>query len=266
MKHAVSNDLSRAAIDSLLQTKLYRITVEDSLPSTNTALKESALRGAPHGEVLIADYQTAGRGRLGRAFFSPSGSGVYMSVLLRSSLPLAVAAGRITTLAALAVSRAIFRTSGIRTSIKWVNDLLLGGKKVCGILAEAVNIGEENTVILGIGINVRETAFPDELTDIATSLEAHGNAPERSVLVAAILDELSRLDPAEPQAWIPEYKKHSAVLGNAVTVRPFGGEAYEAKAIDVTDDGALLVECGGERHTIFSGEVSLRLVNKEFSK
>lgn len=260
------NDLSQTAIEALLPTKLYHVTVEGTLPSTNTALKEAALRGAPHGEVLIADCQTAGRGRLGRAFFSPSGSGVYMSILLRPSLPLSVAAGRITTLAALAVSRAITQTSGIETSIKWVNDLLIQGKKVCGILAEAVSMGEENPMILGIGINVKSTAFPTELAGIATSLEEHGNAPDRNLLIAAILDELASLDPARPQDWMPEYKKRSAVLGNTVTVLPFGGEAYEATAVDVTDDGALLVERDGKIDTIFSGEVSLRLANKEFSK
>lgn len=260
------NELSGRTINALLPTDVYRITVENSLPSTNTALKEAALRGAPHGEVLIADTQTAGRGRLGRAFFSPSGSGVYMSVLLRPSLPLAVAAGRITTLAALAVSRAIFRTAGIETSIKWVNDLLIGGKKVCGILAEAVSVGEGNAVILGIGINVKSTAFPNELADIVTSLEAHGNAPDRNVLIAAILSELTALDPADPVVWMPEYRGRSAVLGNTVTVLPFGGEAYEATAVDVTDDGALLVERDGKIDTIFSGEVSLRLTSKELSK
>lgn len=255
--------LSAKTICEHLRSPMYHITVESVLPSTNTALKEAALHGAPHGEVLIAECQTAGRGRLGRAFFSPSGSGIYMSILLRPSLPLSVAAGRVTTLAALAVSRAIAHVSGIETRIKWVNDLLIGGKKVCGILAEAVSIGEENAVILGIGINVKNTAFPAELSEIATSLEAHGNAPHRNVLIAAILDELSLLDPARPQDWMQEYKERSAVLESTVKVLPFGGEPYEAVAIDVTDNGALVIERDGEKLEIFSGEVSLRLADKE---
>lgn len=258
--------LSAKTICEHLHAQEYRVTVENVLPSTNTVLKEAALHGAPHGEVLIADFQTAGRGRLGRAFFSPSGSGIYMSVLLRPTLPLSVAAGRITTLAALAVSRAIARVSGIETRIKWVNDLLIEGKKVCGILAEAVSVGEENAIVLGIGVNVKNTAFPAELADVATSLEAHGNPPDRNLLIAAILDELSSLDPTCPQDWISEYKQRSAVLGNTVKLLPFGGESYEAVALDVTENGALVVERDGEKLEIFSGEVSLRLADKEFIK
>ena len=262
----MTHHLSTKIIGEHLRSQAYHISVENALPSTNTALKEAALCGAPHGEVLIADCQTAGRGRLGRAFFSPGGSGIYMSVLLRPMLPLGVAAGRITTLAALAVSRAIFRTSGIETVIKWVNDLLIDGKKACGILAEAVSIGEENAVILGIGINVKSTAFPAELASIATSLEAHGNPPDRNLLIAAILDELALLDPARPEDWMPEYKKRSAVLGNTVKLLPFDGEPYEAVALDVTENGALVVERDGEKLEIFSGEVSLRPVDKESIK
>lgn len=261
-----TNHLSKEKIASLLQAKHYRITVVDALPSTNTALKEGAICGAPHGEVLIADHQTAGRGRLGRSFYSPSGSGIYMSVLLRPSLPLSIAAGRITTLAALAVSRAIRRTSRLKTRIKWVNDLLIGNKKVCGILAEAVSVGEENAIVLGIGVNVKNAAFPAELADVATSLEAHGNPPDRNLLIAAILDELSSLDPTCPQDWMSEYKQRSAVLGNTVKLLPFGGEPYEAVALDVTENGALVVERDGEKLEIFSGEVSLRLADKEFIK
>ena len=258
-----TNHLSKEKIASLLQAKHYRITVVDALPSTNTALKEGAICGAPHGEVLIADHQTAGRGRLERSFYSPSGSGIYMSVLLRPSLPLSIAAGRITTLAALAVSRAIRRTSRLKTRIKWVNDLLIDNKKVCGILAEGIRIGEENAVVLGIGINVKSAAFPAELADIATSLEEHGVAPDRNVLIAAILDELFSLDLAHPQDWMSEYKAQSAVLGKSVWILPFGGEPYEAIAIDVTDNGALMIERNGEIFEIFSGEVSLRLEDKE---
>ena len=259
----MTNDLSKKVICSHLRTEGYHITVEEVLSSTNTALKEAALRGAPHGEVLIADCQSAGRGRMGRAFFSPSGSGIYMSILLRPDLPLSTAAGRITTLAALATARAIAKTAGIKVEIKWVNDLLIDGKKVCGILAEAISMGEENAVILGIGVNVQETAFPAELTGIATSLAAHGNAPDRSVLIAAILDELALLDPMRPQDWMADYKERSAVLGKTVRILPFGSDPYEATALDVTDNGALVIERDGKRIEIFSGEVSLRLFDKE---
>ncbi len=250
--------LTAASILSRLESNGYFVTVEDCLPSTNLALKKAALAGAPHGTVCIADTQTEGRGRLGRSFFSPAGSGLYMSVLLRPTLPLSVVSGRITTMAALAVSRAIIRTTGLSPRIKWVNDLLLSGKKVCGILAEAVTIGKESAVILGIGVNVGRSAFPPELADIATSIHAHGKYPSRSVLAAAILDELAALDPADPDAWMPDYLALSATIGQDVRILPHGDEGFDAHAMDITRDGALIVERGGERLEISSGEVSLR--------
>lgn len=253
------NDLSTEIIYSHLRVSTYHITIEDTLPSTNTILKDAAFRGAPHGEVLVANRQSAGRGRLGRDFFSPAESGVYMSILLRPTLPLSVAAGRITTLAALATARAIARTSGIEVEIKWVNDLLIKGKKVCGILAEAISMGEEYAIVLGIGINVRSTTLPPELAQIATSLAAHGNPPARNELIAAILDELETLDPSAPETWMDEYKKRSAVIGKSVCILPFDDKPYKAKAIDVTNDGALVIDNGQSRWEIVSGEVSLRL-------
>ncbi len=246
--------LSASAILSHLSASHYAVTVEDCIPSTNLALKKVAFSGAPHGTVLFANRQTEGRGRLGRSFYSPSDCGLYMSVLLRPELPLGVAAGRVTTMAAVAVARAITRTSGLKPHIKWVNDLLLGDKKVCGILAEAA----ENAIVLGIGVNVGKQTFPQELANIATTLYAHGKRVDRNLLAAAILDELALLDPAKPQDYMPEYRALSATLGKEVRVLPHSGEVYDAVALEITDDGALLVEKDGQTLAVSSGEVSIR--------
>ncbi len=250
--------LSASAILSALSSNCYTVTVENCIPSTNLALKNIALSGAAHGTVLLADCQTEGRGRLGRSFYSPGKSGLYMSVLLRPNLPLSVAAGRVTTMAAVAVARAITRISGLNVQIKWVNDLLLKNKKVCGILAEAVSIGEENAIILGIGINVGKCTFPPELIHIATTLYANGKKVDRNLLAAAVLDELAALDPARPQEYMPEYRALSATRGKEIRVLPHSGEPYDALALDITDDGALLVEKNGQTVCVSSGEVSIR--------
>ncbi len=253
-----SAPLSASGILSHLSSEGYFITVEDTIPSTNLALKKIALSGAPHGTVLFADRQTEGRGRLGRSFHSPSECGLYMSILLRPALPLSVAAGRVTTMAAVAVARAITHTSGLRPKIKWVNDLLLKDKKVCGILAEAVTMDKESAIVLGIGINVGKQTFPPELASIATTLYAHGKKVDRNLLAAAVLDELAALDPEKPQEYMPEYRALSATLGSAVRVLPHSGEPYEATALEITDDGELLVERDGQTLTVSSGEVSIR--------
>lgn len=253
--------LSKEAITSYLTVPYASVTVESSLPSTNLALKEAAIEGAPHGTVLVALRQTAGRGRLGRHFYSPEGN-IYMSVLLRPDLPLSVYAGRLTTLASLAVARAIESVCGLSPTIKWVNDLLLDGKKVCGILAEAVTTAQDTAVILGIGINVAKQVFPAELSDIATAIGNHTLPPDRAKLIAAVLNELADLDPARPRLWIDEYKSRSAVLGQRIRVLPHGKPAYEALAVDIGEDGALIVEKNGETIAIASGEVSIRPIKE----
>ncbi len=255
--------LSPETVKKHMASSYASLTVARCLPSTNLALKEEALRGAPEGRVLIAEKQTAGRGRLGRSFFSPKGN-IYLSVLFYPTLPLSVYAGRLTTLASLAVARAIESVCGLMPRIKWVNDLLLDGKKVCGILAEAVETKRGHAVILGIGINVAKTEFPKELRDIATAIGNHSAPPSRAPLIAAVLDELSALDLSRPERFMEEYKSRSAVLGNDILVLPYGKPSYTARAVDITADGALVVEKDGHILEISSGEVSIRPLDKEF--
>lgn len=246
----MTDRLSADEIASLCATPASKISVFDSLPSTNTYLAALARGGEKEGRVILAEAQSAGRGRLGRSFFSPSGSGIYMSILFR---PRHLDAGRLTTLAAVVVADAIERVCGIKAGIKWVNDLVFDGKKLCGILAEGV--GTEFAV-LGIGINVKQSALPSELVGVATSLEEIlGVAPSRNRLIAQILWGFAQAD-IEGAAHMDEYRRRSITLGKTVRILSTGETVF---VLAIEDDGALSVRdgTGGLRH-ISSGEVSVR--------
>ena len=230
----------------------------DEIDSTNRELKKRALLGAPSGTVLVADRQTEGRGRMGRSFFSPGGSGIYMSILVR---PVRLAdAGLLTTFAAVAVARAL-AGFGLEVGIKWVNDLMVGGRKLCGILAEAGRFDGEDFAVIGIGINLKKTAFPPELADIAVSFEeVLGWAPDRRAVVNAILDFFSQLHMDAPQDWMDEYRRRSVTVGKKVTVLPHAERPYDAIALSVSDSGSLLVRTSdGKTVEVSSGEVSVKI-------
>ncbi len=254
--------LTANAVQALLHTKTLGNTlyVYPLLPSTNDTAKTSAAN-AVHGTVIIADHQSAGRGRRGRSFFSPCGSGVYMSVILREDL-LAEKVGLLTTAAAVAVARAIESLIPAQVQIKWVNDLLINGKKVCGILTEGTpnDNGGYHFAIIGIGVNVSTLHFPSEIDETASSLLREcGEAPDRAALIAAILGELETvLTQMDSGAFLEENRRRSAVLGNMVTVIR-GNETFAARAIAIDDAGALIVETDVGKKTLSSGEVSLRL-------
>lgn len=230
----------------------YAVTVMEEIPSTNAALKEMASASA--GTTLIAERQTAGRGRLGRSFHSPDG-GLYLSTLLRPADP---NPGRITCCAAVAAARAIESLCAAKVDIKWVNDLYLNGRKLAGILAEGVFLpdGTLTAVVLGIGVNVGVTDFPDELSSIATSLGNEGFALTREDVAAAFLNELSRVL-TDPTA-MSEYRRRNLVTGRQVTVVQ-GNRTYTATAEGITDDGHLVVRTADGVVILSSGEVSLRL-------
>jgi BirA family biotin operon repressor/biotin-[acetyl-CoA-carboxylase] ligase len=228
--------------------------------STNRVLRSLAEAGAPAGSAVLAEGQTAGRGRLGRRFASPAGKGLYLSWLLRPALP-PESLGELPAWAAVAVRRAILRTCGLSAEIKWVNDLLSRGRKLCGILAEGVlREGAAQSVILGIGINVsgREEDFPPELRETATSLLLEtGAAPDRIRLAAAVLQELERLlgpFPRGREAVRAEYRKSCATLGRRVTL----SDGTEGFAEDIDGEFALLVRLGdGSLRRLRSGEATL---------
>lgn len=231
----------------------YAVTVTEEIPSTNTALKEMALEGAPVGTTLVALRQTGGRGRRGRSFHSPEG-GLYLSTLVSPT-------NAVTCRAAVAAARAIESLCDAKIDVKWVNDLYVNGRKLAGILAEGVLSPDGNltAVVLGIGINVGRMDFPDELQSIATSLGNEGYTLTREDVAAAFLNGLQQALCADAKDVMEEYRRRNLVLGRQVTVVR-GGETYTATAERITDEGHLLVRDEKEKlHELSSGEVSIRL-------
>lgn len=233
--------------------------------STNTRAKEFA-RARAEGDrrpaVFIAKHQTAGRGRLGRSFHSPEGDGIYMSFLIYPDGS-AQDATAMTAYAAVKACRAISRFTDADVKIKWVNDLILGGRKLAGILTEGEirPDGSLAYMVCGIGINIYRTDRPEELRAIATSIEDEvGVRLDREQLISALIEEfLCGCDPTD-EAIIDEYRQRSAVIGKPVRVISAGGE-YEATAVGILDDYSLLVErASGERERVFTGEISIRLM------
>ena len=238
------------------------IELHECIDSTNTRAKMLAAQGAAHGTLVCARAQTGGRGRLGRSFHSPEGTGIYMSLVLRPQLP-AEQAMLITSMTAVAVARAIERLAQIEVQIKWVNDLYIAGKKVCGILCEAgidFQAGRLDYAVVGIGVNTAKMAFPEEIAQIATSV---GNACGREISKARLAAEIcncmeelyGQLETAE---FMEESRARSCVIGRDVWVIR-GDERYSAHAVDIDDQGGLVVETEAGRQIIRSGEVSIRV-------
>lgn len=227
-----------------------------STPSTQVVLHRLAAQGAPEGTVVVADHQTAGRGRYGRRWVAPPGKALLVSILLRPPLP-APRLGEIGLAAAVAVADAIQAAAGVTARIKWPNDLLVDSRKVAGILSEAALDGEAAHVALGIGVNVGQTLedFSPELRDRAESLLLAGGRPvERGVLLGALLVELeARYGTLCREGFAPirEAWLARAALGQRVA---YGG--YEGVAVDLGPDGALIVRGGdGRLMPIVSGEL-----------
>lgn len=238
----------------------FSIFVHSSLDSTNSEARRLAATSVPLPAVIAADTQTAGRGRMGRGFFSPAGTGLYFSLLYESSASPADAV-TVTGAAAVAVMHAIRSLTGMQVSIKWVNDLYLGGKKICGILAESIFAGNTPPrFILGIGVNLSTEAFPEELSAIAGSLMASGVS--RADLLAQILRELNPFlqDPTD-RSWLADYRAHSLVIGKRVAWTR-EGQVEHGIALDIDANGGLSVRSdAGVTQTLRTGEISLRVCN-----
>lgn len=261
---ADNDALSEEGVRRYLRHALPPLQVYTSIGSTNTRLKALAEEGAPEGTVLIAGEQTAGRGRLGRSFYSPAGTGLYMSLLLRPALPAAQATG-ITACAAVAAAEAIEELSGRKTQIKWVNDVLLEGRKICGILTEASLNWESGLVdyaVLGIGINTRVPAqgFPEELREIAGAAFDRQLPELRCRLAAAVLDRfLDQYEHLAEGRFYEAYRDRSAVLGREIRVLRPGAEPRPALALDIGRDFSLRVRYpDGSEEELRSGEISVR--------
>ena len=253
MNDIFSTDALRAALDDASPEPVHAAAVTGS---TNGDARRAFVDGLSTPALFAAAEQTAGRGRLGRQFLSPAGSGVYFSFFTPLSAP-PQSVLHVTGAAGAAVRRGILLATGCDTRIKWVNDLRYLDRKVCGILVEAPVIGARYGLIIGVGINLRPIDFPPELDGIAGSL---GNTACRRVdLIAACVRELQTLLSAPPDAWLPEYRAHSCTLGQPVRILRSGEELARGIAEDVRPDGALLLRLpSGALLPITSGEVSVR--------
>lgn len=249
------------------EAKGFHLDVRQTVTSTNTLAKEMASKGASQGTVLIAREQTEGRGRMGRTFYSPSSSGIYFSIILRPKLNLEDSL-LITTGTAVAVAKAIETVAKADARIKWVNDIFVDDKKVCGILTEAslnFESGGLEYAVVGIGINIETTSFPEEIRQIAGSIfrEKPGDAPVTSMLVAEVLNNLAVcMDSLTDLNYLEEYRKRSFLIGKDILVIK-GKEIIPAKAIDIDEKARLVVEYENQtREALISGEVSTRIVGQ----
>ena len=260
------------AINDLLAGE-HHVVVLDEIDSTNEEIKRRARAGTEHGLIVIAERQTAGKGRNGRSFFSPKGTGIYLSVLLDVHEEMFADVMLLTTQAAVAVAHAVSEVCHRETWIKWVNDVYYEDKKICGILAEALTepeTGQICQVIAGIGINVyRPREIPEELTDVVGYVMGEDERVPglRERLAAAVINELTMYYEAMPdRSFISEYRERSRILGQTIRYgapQPDGqpGEDWKtgiARAID--DSGGLVIECSdGNTEVLRTGEISVRI-------
>lgn len=245
------------------------LALPDTVGSTNDWLKERAAV-LPHGAAVLALEQTAGRGRLGRRFESPAGAGLYLSVLLRPQCPVEELTA-LTPWTAVAVREAVARTCGVAPGIKWVNDLLLDGKKLCGILTELCTDESGLCAVVGIGLNLTQSAenfAACGLGGIATSLAAVGveKLPSREELAAAILTELDQMwkrFPHDGGETLERYRSACVTAGRPVTVAR-GGERFEAIALGVEEDFSLRIRReDGREERLTAGEITLHRETEE---
>ncbi|SHH42321.1 BirA family transcriptional regulator, biotin operon repressor / biotin-[acetyl-CoA-carboxylase] ligase [Caloranaerobacter azorensis DSM 13643] len=236
----------------------------DSIDSTNIKAKQLAAEGAKEGTVVIAEEQTMGRGRLGRGWVSPKGKGIWMSIILRPNID-PIDASKVTQIGAAAVWSALSKV-GVDAYIKWPNDIVLNGKKVCGILTEmSAELNRINYLVIGIGVNVNINSqeIPKEINNIATSIKAEvGHDVDRKFITAEILNNFERfynelIKYGSIKTSIEICRKASILLGREIKIITNKGER-RAKAIDITEQGELLIEENGKIEKLISGEISVR--------
>lgn len=245
--------ISEKEISSRLRLNNVPVYVFGSVDSTNNFAKSLSEDVA----LVVSESQSSGRGRLGRTFFSPVGAGIYMSVKLPignlySNVPF------ITTLSAVAVHKAVKKLLNIDTSIKWVNDLYLDGKKVCGILCE---VCDDSHAVIGIGINYYPSSLPPELNTVATHLTDSASNVSRNTVTAEIFNNITNLAFSLPDtSFMSYYKQHSCVIGKKVKCIQ-GDVSFTATAIDIDSFGALVVSTGDGTLRLSTGEISVRFTD-----
>ena len=254
---------SSVLVEKYLKTDC-KVIVLDDIDSTNNYLKKLAEDGEKENTIVIAKHQSGGKGRMGRSFFSPK-SGLYMSILLRPNFS-AEKSLFITTATAVAVSDAIDGLSDKNSSIKWVNDVFIDSKKVCGILTEAsidFETGGLSYAVVGLGVNLYHPAdgFPEDIKNIAgTVFDSEISGDEKAKFAAEIINGFFNIyNNFENSDFMKRYKSKSFILGKKINVIK-GDKKTPATAIDIDDEARLLVEYEtGERESLFSGEVSIKL-------
>ncbi|WP_100065359.1 biotin--[acetyl-CoA-carboxylase] ligase [Miniphocaeibacter massiliensis] len=257
--------LSSQSIKKYLKVPNLEVEVFKTIDSTNSYLKKKAENGATEGSVVISEEQTKGRGRLGKSFYSPSDSGIYLSILLKPKLH-AMKALYITTCAAVAISQAIDTISNSSSTIKWVNDIFIDNRKVCGILTEAsfdLEGGGINYAILGIGLNLTmpSNGFPSDIKNIAGTIFNEKNLINdyKNKIIAKILNNFFYYYPnIEKKEFLEEYRNRSLILNKEIYLLR-GDSKEEALALDIDDEFRLKVKKKDDTiEYISSGEVSIR--------
>ena len=258
--------LSKEELESTIHTKWAgpQVAFFEETDSTNNEIRRLAEQGAPHGTLAVAERQLGGKGRRGRVWTSPAGVGIWMSMLLRPQID-PMAASMLTLVMALSTRRGIEKATGLKSEIKWPNDLVLNKKKICGILTEmSTELMEIQYVIPGTGINVNQMEFPDDIKATATSLRIEsGKIQKRSEIIAAIMEAFEGyydtfIETQDMSGLIEEYNANLVNLGNEVCVLDPAGE-YRGVSEGINKEGALLVRLSdGTLKEIISGEVSVR--------
>ena len=236
----------------------------DEIDSTNIKAKELAEQGYPNGTLVVADQQVSGRGRRGRSWESPPGTGIFMTLMLKPEIN-PNNASMLTLVAALAVAKAIKDVTGLDAQIKWPNDIVINGKKICGILTEmSAQFDYINHIVIGIGINVHNEVFSDEIAHMASSLllESQGKKFRRAEIIEKVLEYFEEyyeiyLETEDLTALTGEYNKILVNMNKSVRVLDPKDE-FEGKAMGITAKGELIVDTWESRKLVSSGEVSVR--------
>lgn len=258
--------MTEAEIKSLMHTEWVakEVLYFDTIDSTNTKAQELAEKGYPSGTLVVADKQESGKGRRGRSWVSPSGTGIFMTLMIKPDIN-PNNASMLTLVAALAVAKAITSVTGEEAMIKWPNDIVVNGKKVCGILTEMnAQFDYINHIVVGIGINVHNESFPEEISQMASSLmiEAGGKRFHRAQIIAETMSYFEQyydtfLKTQDLSALVREYDELLVNMNKAVRVLD-PKEPFDGKARGITPKGELIVDTWESRKLVSSGEVSVR--------
>ena len=258
--------MTEAEIKSLLHTDWVakEVLYFDTIDSTNTKAQELAEKGYPSGTLVVADKQESGKGRRGRSWVSPSGTGIFMTLMIKPDIN-PNNASMLTLVAALAVAKAITSVTDEEAMIKWPNDIVVNGKKVCGILTEMnAQFDYINHIVVGIGINVHNESFPEEISQMASSLmiEAGGKRFHRAQIIAETMSYFEQyydtfLKTQDLSALVREYDELLVNMNKAVRVLD-PKEPFDGKAMGITPKGELIVDTWESRKLVSSGEVSVR--------